>query len=222
MNQLSHVSLLHSARATGSMFGNEGVELSEGSVGSAVRELQSKLNVLQYGPLVVDGSFQASTVLALRNFQSVEQLPVTGRLDAATSARLDVRVLNVQRPMGDVTTAPAAVDPTTGALVPSTQTPFWQTALMIAGGVALVGGVIYLLSDKGEQGYQRAMNRGGMKDAFDKAHAKREHATAHALKASEGVSGTRVQTPREKPCKRAPDANAFAKGEPLSAPEVTP
>ena len=98
MYGLSSAQLMHTATAAGGAapFQQAGSgSLEEGSMGTAVRELQSKLNVLQYGPLNVDGTFGAGTKQALQSFQQAEGISPTGVLDAETEARLNQRVLNV-------------------------------------------------------------------------------------------------------------------------------
>jgi D-alanyl-D-alanine carboxypeptidase (penicillin-binding protein 5/6) len=60
--------------------------LASGSSGPAVEDLQRTLNIrLKPSPnLSVDGDFGANTEKAVRRFQQLNKLPVTGRVDAAT------------------------------------------------------------------------------------------------------------------------------------------
>ena len=60
--------------------------LVSGSNGPAVEDLQRTLNArLKPSPgLAVDGDFGPNTEKAVRRFQQLNKLPVTGRVDAAT------------------------------------------------------------------------------------------------------------------------------------------
>ncbi|TAL42430.1 MAG: hypothetical protein EPN91_08605 [Salinibacterium sp.] len=211
---LSHLQLSHTATAMGGAvpFQGGGVgELREGTMGSAVKELQSKLNVLQYGPVAVDGTFGASTKQALMNFQATEGIggtPPSGVLDAETEARLNQRILNVS------TGAGAGVNPQTGLPVqPTPARPWWQTALMVAGGVAIAGGVIYLLtSDDSKGGYKRALSSRTVEHDPNVATRFKREVKAH---------GSTLRGAHRAKCDRAPSESAFDEGEALSAPEVT-
>ena len=190
-------------------FASAGIgELREGAMGSAVRELQSKLNVLQYGPVTVDGTFGASTKLALQNFQSVEGLTVTGVLDAETEARLNQRVLNVS-------TAGARIgntDQTTPG--PSTPArPWWQTALMVAGGIAIAGGIIYMLTDK--------ESSGGYKNALNPRTIDHDPSASTRYTRTVRPRGSTLRGAHREKCNRTPGEDAFDSGELLSLPEVT-
>ena len=202
--------LSHNATATGGAFANSGKlgELREGAMGSAVRELQSKLNVLQYGPIGVDGNFGAGTKQALMAFQSAEGLPTTGTLDAETEARLNQRILSVSTGAGAGTSVGA--QGAQGASAPTPGRPWWQTALMVSGGIAIVGGIIYLLTDESDgKGYKRALaSRTVEHDPNVKTKFKRA-ATLH------GVHRTKEK------CDRSPDEGAFADGELLAPQETT-
>lgn len=66
----------------------------------------------------VDGVWGAKTESALRNFQTQSNMPVTGRLDAATAERLGLAV-EVQPVSG--TDAPAAAPPSAPAAAPQAQ-----------------------------------------------------------------------------------------------------
>src|SRR3990167_1513938 len=202
--------LSHTAAAAGPAvpFGTTGIgELREGAMGSAVRELQSKLNVLQYGPVNVDGTFGAGTKQALQNFQQAEGLGVTGVLDAETEARLNQRILNVS------TGGEQGVNPQTGLPAQPTPTrPWWQTALMVAGGVAIAGGIIYLLSEKADgSGYKRALNSRTVDHDPSASTRYKRAVTAH------GSTLRGAHSTREK-CDRTPSNDAFENGEALEVP----
>lgn len=53
-----------------------------------ISQIQVALNAAGFGPLKVDGLIGMKTVTALKNFQGLNQLMVTGRLDEATSSKL--------------------------------------------------------------------------------------------------------------------------------------
>jgi len=55
-----------------------------------VREAQRALRDLGYFPGPIDGTVGPRTRAALAKYQSAEKLPVTGELDAETTARRDV------------------------------------------------------------------------------------------------------------------------------------
>lgn len=59
-------------------------ELSKGSKGDAVVELQNKLNELGYSVGTADGDFGVKTEQAIQQFQKDHNLPVTGIADAQT------------------------------------------------------------------------------------------------------------------------------------------
>ena len=63
-------------------------DLSLGSQGDEVWELQWKLNSLGYRVGTLDGSFGGTTEVALRDFQHDNDLPETGALDETTRTRL--------------------------------------------------------------------------------------------------------------------------------------
>ncbi|MDD3338931.1 MAG: peptidoglycan-binding protein [Lachnospiraceae bacterium] len=69
--------------------------LKKGSTGTAVSELQKKMNILGYG-LTVDGSFGDATDAAVRNFQSKNGLAVDGIVGSSTMAKLDEKVAAAQ------------------------------------------------------------------------------------------------------------------------------
>lgn len=65
--------------------------LSSGSSGTQVKQLQQKLQTLGYFPqnLTANGSFGKTTVKALKDFQKASGLPQTGKLDVKTRALLN-------------------------------------------------------------------------------------------------------------------------------------
>lgn len=209
----THTSLQHNATAMGGAvpYGAAASlgELTEGAMGSAVRELQSKLNVLQYGPVTVDGSFGEGTKQALMNFQAAEGVggnPPSGILDAETEARLNQRILNVS------TGGAQGTNPATGLInQPTPARPWWQTALMVAGGVAVVGGIIYLLSDKDEG------SGGGYRDALHARTIEHDPNTPTRSKSRVRAHGGELRGTHRK-CARTPSADAFNEGEPLEVP----
>ena len=71
--------------------------LARGSSGVAVEQLQRALNA-RGASLSADGRFGRLTEAALRRFQASEGLPETGRVDAATAARLSGSSVPAARP----------------------------------------------------------------------------------------------------------------------------
>ena len=67
--------------------GVRNTELRSGATGSAVKLLQRSL-----GGVVVDGTFSAKTLAAVKAFQTAKHLPVTGVVDAATWSALELKV----------------------------------------------------------------------------------------------------------------------------------
>lgn len=221
MSAKFHTQLMHNATAMGGAFsvgGNNGIgELTEGTQGAAVRELQSKLNVLQYGPVEVNGTFDGATRIALQNFQSVEGLPPTGKLDATSEARLNQRILSVQMPVsGQAQQAQQQAQPADQQQQPPTfvqqqlqQRPLWQTGLMLLGGVALVGGVIYLLSEK--------ESTGGYRNALTSRTVDHDDNSPTRYKREVRAHGATPRGAHRTKCPRTPGDDAFVEGEPLSA-----
>jgi peptidoglycan hydrolase-like protein with peptidoglycan-binding domain len=54
----------------------------------STREVQERLNALGYDVGTPDGSAGPRTAKALREFQQAQGIPVTGRVDAATTGAL--------------------------------------------------------------------------------------------------------------------------------------
>jgi peptidoglycan hydrolase-like protein with peptidoglycan-binding domain len=67
--------------------GVRNTELRLGSAGSAVKLLQRSL-----GGVLVDGTFSANTLAAVKAFQTAQRLKVTGVVDAATWSALELKV----------------------------------------------------------------------------------------------------------------------------------
>lgn len=142
------------------------VSIGPGSRGVNVKELQAKLNRLGY-QTPATGDFDSSTSSAVQAFQAREGLPVTGIFGMADAQRVNARLtqlagLGAQSggpEEGGRAWTPAQVaaiargDDPTGPLPvqvsPYQLLPTWQKGLMLVGGLALVGGIIYMLSGKG-------------------------------------------------------------------------
>ena len=75
-----------SARKASSSAGIIGESLKEGSTGSAVRTLQTRLKALGYYTGEIDGDFGQGTEDAVRYFQRVNGLTVDGKAGSATTA----------------------------------------------------------------------------------------------------------------------------------------
>ena len=81
--------------------------LSEGATGTAVRTLQSDLNVLGYG-LAVDGDFGPDTLAAVKAFQRAQSLTVDGVVGPLTWADLNAAVQAAGTAPPSESTGPAA------------------------------------------------------------------------------------------------------------------
>lgn len=88
--------------------------LQQGSRGLEVEGLQQRLNYVGFDAGAVDGHFGAKTAAALRSFQQAYGLPVTGRLDAQTHARLGEAVLARWRNDVRSESTPGVVPPQAG------------------------------------------------------------------------------------------------------------
>ena len=66
--------------------------LSSGSTGEEVKSLQQRLNVLGFGPLVVDGIFGPATEEAVKKFQKQNGLVVDGIVGPQTRAKLETSI----------------------------------------------------------------------------------------------------------------------------------
>lgn len=142
-------------------------ELRRGAKGDLVLQLQRALNSLGFGqtsagPLREDGDFGAETEAAVRAFQLSAGLLGMGVAEVTTWTALAIKgkTFMVERPsnvvpMGRGSTALAL----TAGAAPTPVRPMWQTGLMIFGGIAAVGLVLYLINEK--------MNGGGV-SGFDR------------------------------------------------------
>ena len=79
-----------------------GYDLSEGSSGSKVRQMQEQLNVIADAypaipRIAADGIFGPATAEAVRTFQSVFGLPVTGIVDYPTWYKISEIYVGVSR-----------------------------------------------------------------------------------------------------------------------------
>ncbi len=137
-------------------------DLGMGSTGAAVSELQAKLRKLGF-PVSVTGAFDEATVNALRQFQAKVGLQPDGMLGSATESILNQVVLKQSGPGGAL--APKANANGADVSLPpagNCPRPMWQTALMVAGGAALLYGAwrLYEADDSDDEGYARALNPG--------------------------------------------------------------
>lgn len=175
--------------------------LSKGSSGAAVQELQAKLSALGLN-VAVTGTYDDATAAAVSQFQQAEGLAVTSTLDPATSARLDQRVLAAQG------AAPATPDTVVQQASSAFQAlPTWQKGLMVLGGIALVGGIYYVMTkDDEDEGYKRALP--GRTVDHDEGVSTRYKVEPERLKRVAGLAG--VDDPKR--CPRSPDASKFEEG----------
>ncbi|MBX7101226.1 MAG: peptidoglycan-binding protein [Myxococcaceae bacterium] len=60
------------------------VGLGEGDSGRAVRNIEARLKAAGFNPQKADGTFDARTTAAVKDFQRSSKLPITGRVDGAT------------------------------------------------------------------------------------------------------------------------------------------
>lgn len=79
-----------------------GYNLSQGSTGDKVRQMQEQLNVIAGAypaipRVTVDGIYGSGTAASVREFQSVFGLPVTGVVDYATWYRISEIYVGVSR-----------------------------------------------------------------------------------------------------------------------------
>ena len=63
-----------------------------GGVSPVTKQAQSKLAILGFDPGTADGILGRHTITAIKAFQEKSGLPVTGTLDSATLAKLDIGV----------------------------------------------------------------------------------------------------------------------------------
>lgn len=72
----------------------EGVVLKQGSSGSQVRTIQTKLNNWGYNAGTVDGIFGYNTMMAVKRFQRKNNLAVDGIVGKNTAAALGITLMN--------------------------------------------------------------------------------------------------------------------------------
>ena len=138
--------------------------LKLGATGPAVKELQSQLNTLGFGPLVTDGDFGDGTDAAVRRFQLAKSLNVDGVAGPRTMKAIG-EALQVKEMQPKLDEAKKNIPPTADKAVKEETTWFnkvigwftggglltafglgnwsdadWTTILAMAGGVVLVGG----------------------------------------------------------------------------------
>jgi len=73
------------------LMGHHTAGTSSGTKGERVRSVQDALKSKGYDPGPIDGVFGPRTQAALKDFQKAEQLPVSGRQDPQTLAKLGVQ-----------------------------------------------------------------------------------------------------------------------------------
>ncbi len=75
------------------------ISLREGSRGAMVAALQRRLDQNGLFPYAIDGYYGPATVQAVRQFQRIRRLPVTGVADPQTLEQLDVSVSGFRHPV---------------------------------------------------------------------------------------------------------------------------
>ena len=142
--------------------------LKKGDRGPAVTTLQQAITSLSGQPLVADGIFGSDTEAALKAYQSVNGLPETGYVDAATKAHMadpsGIAADYAAKEMSKIQTRAAAgaavADILKAAFIPQTAAPTGQYViekkdttpwgLIAVGGlltVAVIGGLIVATRD---------------------------------------------------------------------------
>lgn len=123
--------------------------LTLGSTGEAVKLLQQQLNKLRVTFIAIpeDAVYTIDTANAVKAFQQKVGITVSGSVDAETQDAL-VAAVGAATVAG---TNGAALAPTKGA-AQKAQPKFalWQLGLMVAGGLAMVGGALWLVTKKDE------------------------------------------------------------------------
>ncbi|MBW4428627.1 MAG: peptidoglycan-binding protein [Nostoc desertorum CM1-VF14] len=121
--------------------------LTYGSPKSDVRRLQTQLKQLGYYSGVVDGDYNASTKIAVRNFQKVNGLKVDGLAGMATMGRLKAALAlaaNNQIVTSPIVSSPASASKSTTTLKPTERGFLWWLILAI-GVLGSIGALISLL-----------------------------------------------------------------------------
>lgn len=123
--------------------------LTIGAVGDAVKTLQQQLNKLRVTFIAIreDGIYSNDTANAVKAFQGKNNLSVTGAVDSATRDALvaAISAATVAGTTSLVAAQPAQPSPPKFAL--------WQLGLMVFGGLAMVGGALWLVTKKnGDEG----------------------------------------------------------------------
>lgn len=174
-----------------------------GSVGPAVRELQAKLAVLGL-PVSPDGSFGQDTENALRQFQSAEGLSVTGTLTPETEGRLNQRILSAQETLKTGQSADTGVVTQVKDFLDPSKRPLWQTGLMVLGGIAIVGGIFYMLGEWDEEK--------GVKHSLPSRTVDHDESVPTKYKRTVRAHGSSLRGASTK-CARTPSEDAFEGGE---------
>jgi lipoprotein-anchoring transpeptidase ErfK/SrfK len=86
------------------------VLLSEGDTGPAVRDLQARLAQLYWYAGRAGGSYDATTVEAVRGFQDKREIPVTGAVDQRTLDRLHAMTTEPSRDALGLHNVPGPLD----------------------------------------------------------------------------------------------------------------
>lgn len=127
--------------------------LRRGDRGDIVRRLQDALLSQGLGtgpgPIISDGIFGPITEAAVKGFQQSVELNPTGVVDHATWKELVAKgyLFRYTPPTPPKETA---TTPSTGSASSAAPRPLWQTGLMVAGGLAAVGFVLYMLFEKNQ------------------------------------------------------------------------
>ncbi|MBD0387581.1 MAG: peptidoglycan-binding protein, partial [Nostoc sp. C3-bin3] len=136
--------ILELAQASSTVAASPAV-LTYGSPKSDVRRLQTQLKQLGYYRGVVDGEYNASTKIAVRNFQKVNGLKVDGLAGLATMGRLKAALAaNNQIVTSPIVTSPASASNSTTALKPTERGFVWWLILAL-GVLGSIGALISLL-----------------------------------------------------------------------------
>lgn len=136
------------------------VTVGPGAKGVAVKELQAKLVRLGF-QIQQTGEFDAATEQVLRSIQTAAKIPVTGTYGMMESNLIDAKLRQVLQGLGagdvasDAQAAGAQNDltgPMPAKLSAFQQLPTWQKGLMALGGIAVIGGIWWVLTKKSAAG----------------------------------------------------------------------